>query len=150
MDPESSVPTILTTILFCFCFCFFFLFFFYFSCGTPLLSIFGNVHCTLKTAPPNIITNKEHHPPLFFLFYSLFYCYFSCGTASLSIFGNTYWTLKIAPPNIITNSEHHPPLFFPDFFPILLLFFIWHSLTFHIWKCTLDPENSTPKYHQQQ
>jgi hypothetical protein len=24
-----------------------------------------------------------------------------------------------------------------------MLFFIWHSLTFHIWKYTLDPENST-------
>jgi hypothetical protein len=30
MDPESSAPTILTTILFCFCFCFCFCFFPYF------------------------------------------------------------------------------------------------------------------------
>jgi hypothetical protein len=36
------------------------------------------------------------------------------------------------------------------FFPILLLFFMWHSLTFHIWKYALDPENSTPKHHHQQ
>jgi hypothetical protein len=36
------------------------------------------------------------------------------------------------------------------FFPILLLFFMWHSLTFRIWKYTLDPENSTPKHHHQQ
>jgi hypothetical protein len=27
---------------------------------------------------------------------------------------------------------------------------MWHSLTFHIWKYTLDPENSTPKHHHQQ
>jgi hypothetical protein len=85
---------------------------------------------------------------LFFL--SLFYAYFLFGTDSLSIFGNTHWTLKTAPSNIIINSEHHPPLFFPDFSPILLLFFIWHSLTFHIWQYTLDPENSTPKHHHQQ
>jgi hypothetical protein len=36
------------------------------------------------------------------------------------------------------------------FSPILLLFFMWHSLTFHIWKYTLDLENSTPKHHHQQ
>jgi hypothetical protein len=99
MDPESSAPTILTTILF------------------------------------------------FVLFFSPFYYYFSCGTASHSIFGNMHWTLETAPPNIITNSEHHPPLFFPVFFPTFMLYFIWHSLTFHIWKYTLDPENSNPKYH---
>jgi hypothetical protein len=103
-----------------------------------------------ENSTPNIITNSEHHPPFLFLIFSLFSCYFSFGTASLSIFGNTHWTLKTAPPNIITNSEHHPPLFFPDFFHILMLFFIWHSLTFHIWKYTLDPENSTPKHHHQQ
>jgi hypothetical protein len=83
-------------------------------------------------------------------FFSLFYGYFLFGIGILSIFGNTHWTLKTAPPNIITSSEHHPPLFFPDFSPILLLFFIWHSLSFHIWKYTLDPENSTPKHHHQQ
>jgi hypothetical protein len=54
-----------------------------------------------------------------------------------------------------TPKHHHQqgapsPLFFPDFFHILMLFFIWHSLTFHIWKYTLDPENSTPKHHHQQ
>jgi hypothetical protein len=57
MDPESSAPTMLTTILFCF-FCFFVFCFFLFS-------------------------------------------------------------------------------------PILLLLFMWHSLSFHIWKYTLDPENGT-------
>jgi hypothetical protein len=31
-----------------------------------------------------------------------------------------------------------------------MLFFIWHSLTFHIWKYALDPEGSTPKHHHQQ
>jgi hypothetical protein len=62
-----------------------------------------------------------------------------------------HWTLKTASPNIITNSDHHPPpLFFLDFFPILMLFFIWHSLTFHIWKYAIDPEDSTPKHHHQQ
>jgi hypothetical protein len=27
---------------------------------------------------------------------------------------------------------------------------MWHSLTFHIWKYALDPENSTSKHHPQQ
>ena len=50
-------------------------------------------------------------------------------------------------PNII-NSEHHPPLIF-WFFPILLLFFIQHSHTFHIWKCALYPEIIAQHHHQQ-
>ena len=34
----------------------------------------------------------------------------------------------------------------PYFF--LLAIFIWHSYTFHIWKCILDPE--PPEHHHQQ
>ena len=82
----------------------------------------------------------------FFLIFSLFYCYFSFSIATLSIFGSVHWTLKT---HMVTN---HPPffsLFFSDFFAILLLFFSQHSHTFHIWKCTLDPENSARRRHQQ-
>jgi hypothetical protein len=145
MDPESSVPTILTTILFFFFF--FSLFYFYFSCGTASLSIFGNTHWTLKIAPPNIITNSEHHSPLFFPdFCPYFFAIFYLAERHFPYL-EIHRTLKIAPQNIITNSDHHPPLFFLS---ILWLFFIWHRLTFHIWKYTLDPENSTPKHHHQQ
>ena len=45
--------------------------------------------------------------------------------------------------NVITNSGHHPPIFSDFFFHVLLLFFIQHSHTFHIWKCALDPEDIT-------
>jgi len=57
------------------------------------------------------------------------------------------WTLKAVP------QQYWLPFSFCFVFfsfHILLLFFIWHSLTFHIWKCTLDPENSSPKHHHQQ
>ena len=87
--------------------------------------------------------NPQHHYqqslttiPYFFLIFPLFYCYFSFSTALLSIFGNVHWTLKRTVSTI--------PLFFSWFFPIWLLFFIWHSLVFHIWKYTLDPENNPP------
>ena len=85
----------------------------------------------------------EHHPqpsPYFFLIFYIFYSFFSFSIARPSIYGNAHWTLKQYQPIITTNSsKHHPPIFFH----ILLLFFIQHSHTFHIWKCALDPENST-------
>ena len=33
-------------------------------------------------------------------------------------------------------------------FTILLIFFIQHSYTFHIWKCVLDPEHNAQHGHQ--
>ena len=46
-------------------------------------------------------------------------------------------------------KQHPPSLFFSDFCPILLLFYILYSLTFHIWKCALDPEKAPQHCHQQ-
>ena len=65
-----------------------------FSFSISMLSIFGNVYCTLK-ALPNIITNSEHHP-LFFL----------VKFPPISTFRSGQWTLKTV-PNVVTNSEHH-------------------------------------------
>ena len=39
-------------------------------------------------------------------------------------------------------------LIFSYFVAILLLFFIQHSYTFHIWKCALDPEHNAQHGHQ--
>ena len=121
-------------------------------------------HLEIHTGPWN-----QHLPsPIFFWFF-LFYCHFLFCIASLFIFENAYWTLEMAPiiplfffwfiaiflfaqPHfqyleICTGpwKQHSPSSFFSDFSPILLLFFIFHSFTFHIWKCALDPEIST--YH---
>ena len=38
--------------------------------------------------------------------------------------------------------------FFSNFFTILLIFFIQHSYTFHIWKYALDPEHNAQHGHQ--
>jgi len=195
MDPESSAPTILTTILFLFLFLFFF----------PILLLFLmwhslTFHIWKYTLDPENSTPKHHHqqgapfPPFFpdffpilmlffiwhsltfhiwkyaldpegstpkhhhqqwktspnntdhhsysFLIYSLFYSYFSPRKAYISIFGNAYRTLK-AVPDVATNSKHHP-YFFLFFSAIFLLFFICKSMHFYFWKCTLDPESSTP------
>ena len=70
-----------------------------------MLSIFGNVHCTLK-ALPNIITNSGHHPYFFPVQFPPFYCHFSFAKVPISIFGSAYWTLETV-PNVVTNSEHH-------------------------------------------
>ena len=51
-------------------------------------------------------------------------------------------------PNMVTNHPPFFPLFFSDFVAILLLFFIQHSHTFHIWKCAFDPEYNAQHGHQ--
>jgi len=147
-QPQTSSPTVSTIPPFFSCFFPYFNAIFHLAQPHfPYLEIHtGPWKQHPQTSSPTVSTI----PPFFFLIFSLFSCYFSFGTASLSIFGNTHWTLKTAPPNIITNSEHHPLLFSLIFFLILMLFFIWHSLTFHIWKYAIDPENSTPKHHHQQ
>ena len=92
-----------------------------------LLSIFGNAHWILKTAPqtssPTVSTI-----PLCFYDFSLFYRFFSFSIATHSIFGNAHCTLK-ALPNIITNSEHHP-LFFPVKIPLFYCYFSFAKHTF--------------------
>ena len=115
-------------------------FYWYFSCSIAALSIFGDVHWTLKTMP-NMVTNHPPFFPLFFLILWLFYCCFSSRNANVSIFGNACWTLETVP------SQHHPSLFFFWFFCILLPFFIQKSIVFHIWKCALDPE-TIPIHHE--
>ena len=70
-----------------------------------MLSIFGNVRCTLK-ALPNIITNSGYHPLFIPVKFPPFYCYFLFAKVPISIFGSAHWTLK-AVPNVVTNSEHH-------------------------------------------
>jgi hypothetical protein len=118
------------------------LFYCYFSCGTASLSIFGNTHRTLKMAPQNIITNSDHHPPLFF---SLFYAYFLFGTASLSIFGNTHWTLKIA-PQTSSPTVSTIPLFFLFFIPYFIAIFLFGTASLSIfgnahWTLKTAPPN---------
>jgi hypothetical protein len=83
--------------------------------------------------------------PCFFLIFSVFYCHFSSRKAFFSIFGSVHWTLKQYPS--ITSNDNHP-YFFCDFFAILLIFFMQHSRTFHIWKYALDPENHAQYGHQ--
>ena len=97
--------------------------------------------------------NSTHPSPvmtailIFFVIFSPFYWYFSCSIAALSIFGNVRWTLKTM-PNMVTNHPPFFPLFFSYFVAILLLFFIQHSHTFHIWKCAFDPEYNAQHGHQ--
>ena len=55
--------------------------------------------------------------------------------------------------NLFLVSVHGVTLSHPlkhqcDFFAILLIFFMQHSRTFHIWKCALDPENHAQYSHQ--
>src|ERR1700749_1425165 len=84
-----------------------------------------------KQCPPSIITNPS-------LFSSVFFCHFSSRKALFSIFGSVHWTLKEY-PSIMTIIPT---------FTILLVFFIQHSYTFHIWKCVLDPEHNAQHGHQ--
>jgi len=55
-----------------------------------------------------------------------------------------FWDICRGPwygPSTSLPSEHH--LYFFLIFFSFYVFFILHSLNFHIWKCALNPENST-------
>ena len=55
---------------------------------------------------------------------------------------STWWYIN-------TKHHHQPCLIFFDVFSIYFYCpYIWHNLTFYIWKYTLDPENTT-QYHYQ-
>jgi hypothetical protein len=120
--PNGAYITIPIFLIFCYSFI-----------RNTSVSFFGHLPWTLKTSP----NNTDHHS-YSFLIYSLFYSYFSPRKAYIPIFGNAYWTLK-AVPDVATKSKHHP-----YFFLFFLLFFISKSMHFYFWKCTLDPESSTP------
>ena len=79
-----------------------------FSFSIATLSIFGNVHYTLKSLP-NIITNSEH-PPLFLpVKFPLFYHYFSLTKAPISIFGSAQWPRKtVSTTAELTNAPYSP------------------------------------------
>ena len=90
LDSENSTPNIITNSeqhpsLFILFFPISLLFFM----SIATLSLFENVHCTLK-ALPNIITNSEHHPLFCPEKFTLFYCCFSFAKAPISIWK---WTL---------------------------------------------------------
>ena len=84
--PQTSSPTVSSIPL---CLYYFSLFHCFFSLSIATLSMFENVHCTLK-ALPNITTNSEHHPLFFPEKFPLFYCYISFAKAPISIWK---WTL---------------------------------------------------------
>ena len=57
-----------------------------------------------------------------------------------------FWTSTLTPENTI--QQYWPSSWFSSNFPhILSPFFIYKCSSFHIWKCTLDPGNSTPQHH---
>ena len=97
----------------------------------------GSVPWTLKMLP-NIITNNQHHIPIFWYFPHIM-AYLSYMEVPL--------TLKTF-PNIGTNSKYHPAIFL-DLSAILLLFFIQKTAHYNIWKCALDPENIPQCHHQE-
>jgi hypothetical protein len=84
----------------------------------------------------NIITNSEHHPPLFFFpyFIAIFHL-----AQPLSIFGIMHWTLKTAPstssPTVTTI-----PLFFSCFFPLFYCHFLFGTASLSIFGT--NPKNS--------
>ena len=110
-------------------------FFLTFGSKTTNISFFGHLPWTLNASP----NNTDHHS-YFFLIFPLFYACFSSRDANVSICGNAHWTLKTVP-----SPHHHQSI--PDFFCILMPFFIQKSNFFYIWKCTLDPE-TVPIHHQ--
>ena len=71
-----------------------------------MLSIFGNVHYTLKALPNIIITNSGHHPLFFSCAISPILLLFFISKIPISIFRSAHWTLGTV-PNVVTNSEHH-------------------------------------------
>ena len=94
-----------------------------------------------KQYPPSIITN----PSLFFFWFFLYF---------IAIFHPEkhcfpYLEVCTGPWNNTHPSWESSLHFFSNFFTILLIFFIQHSHTFHIWKCTLDPGNCTQQCYQQ-
>jgi len=55
---------------------------------------------------------------------------------------STWWYIN-------TKHHHQPCLIFFDVFSIYFYCpYIWHNLTFYIWKYTLDPENTTQHHYQ--
>ena len=96
------------------------IFFLNLSFRHTLLSIFGNAHWILKTAPQTS-SPMVNTIPLCFYDFSLFYRFLLFSIATNSIFGNAQCTPK-ALPNIITNSGHHP-LFFLVKVPLFYCYF---------------------------
>ena len=97
-----------------------------FSFRIAMLSIFGNVPCTLKTLP-NIISHYD---------FSLIY--FSLSIPIPSIFGNAHWILKTA-PQISSQMVNTIPLFLINF-PYFIGFFSFSIATHSIFgnaQCTL-------------
>ena len=73
--------------------------------------------------------------PIFFLIFLIFFY--------LIHLNFLFWTSTLDPAN--TSQQYWPPfLFFHDFIIIILAISIQNCKCFHIWICTLDPENSTP------
>ena len=118
------------------------LFYACFSSRNANVSIFGNAHWTLKTVP-----SQHHHQsiPDFFWFFLYFIAIFH---------PEKHFFLYLEVCTGPWNSTHPSPvmttipIFFCEFFAILLIFFMQHSRTFHIWKCALDPENHAQYGHQ--
>ena len=72
--------------------------------------------------------------PIVFLIFPLFYCYFYLAYHSFP-----YLKMCIGPKTstpILLPMEKAMPIVLSDFFAILS--------RFHIWKCTLYPDNNTP------
>ena len=130
--PWMHHPTILTTTP---------IFFWFFPYFMPVFH--REMHIgPWKQCPPSITTN----PSLFFSdFFLYFIAIFHPEKHFFSIFGSVHWTLKQYPS--ITSNDNYP-YFFCYVFAILLIFFMQHSRTFHIWKCALDPENHAQYGHQ--
>ena len=85
--------------------------------------------------PENVTHHHHHHPPIFSDFLAIFWLFLN---------RLPYLDLDPGPCKHYPPSSPPSPNFFSDFSAILLPFFIQISAHFHIWKCALDPENSTP------
>ena len=92
-------------------------------------------HWTLNSE--NVTNHHHHHPPIFSDFLAIFWLFLD-RLLYLDLDPGP-WTLQTL-HTIIPTIPH----FFFYFSAILLPFFIQISAHFHIWKCALDPDNSTP------
>jgi len=59
-----------------------------------MLSIFENVHCTLKAHTPNIIINSEYHPHFLPYFFCYFIPIFLLEKRTFPYLEVHFWTLK--------------------------------------------------------
>ena len=104
------------------------------------VSIFGNACWTLET-----VLSQHHHQsiPIFFWFFLYFIAIFHPKKHCFPHLEVCTGPWNNTPPS--WESSLH---FFSNFFTILLIFFIQHSHTFHIWKYALDPEHNAQHGHQ--